>query len=196
MSKQIEFYFDFTSPWTYMASTQLPQLAEKYNAEIIYKPALLGGIFKSIGNVAPATLPAKGKWMLIDLQRHAKKYGVPFQMPPIFPVNTVRVMRGVLVAMQDGYFEDYYAALWPAIWVDGRDLGNTAVLLEVVREIGQDPEQFAERIEEPAIKQALIERTAEAVERGLFGMPTFFIDGEMYFGQDRMNFVEDALKSG
>ncbi len=193
MSKQIDFYFDFVSPWTYMASTQLSSLAAKYNAEIVYKPALLGGIFKTVGNIAPATVPAKGKWMLIDLARHAKKYNVPFQMTPYFPVNTVRTMRGMLVAMQDGYFAEYYAALWPATWVDGRNVGDTAVLQEIIREIGQDPEQFAQRIEDPAIKQELIDRTAEAVSRGLFGMPTFFIDGEMYFGQDRLDFVEDAL---
>lgn len=194
MSKQIEFYFDFTSPWSYMASTQLPALAEKYQAKIVYKPALLGGIFKTIGNQPPATLPARGKWMLIDLNRHAQKYGVPFNMTPHFPVNTVRAMRGALVALHDGYFEDYYAALWPAVWRDGRNVGDTAVLLEIVGEISQDPNTFAQRIEEPAIKQELIDRTAEAVERGLFGMPTFFIDGEMYFGQDRLNFVEDALR--
>lgn len=193
MSKKIEFYFDFVSPWSYMASTQLPALASKYEAEIVYKPALLGGIFKAVGNVAPATIPAKGKWLLLDLGRHAQKYGVPFQMPTHFPVNTLKGMRGALVAMQDGYFADYYAALWSAVWVMGRNVGDTAVLQTIIREIDQDPALFTQQIEAPAIKQELIERTNEAVSRGLFGMPTFFVDGEMYFGQDRLDFVEDAL---
>lgn len=198
MTRSLEFYFDFGSPTTYLAYTQLPALAERTGAEIIWKPALLGGIFKETGNQSPATNPAKGAWMGSDIRRFAKRYDVPFKMNPHFPINTLYLMRGALVAQRDGYFDLYTEAIFNAMWIDGKDMGDPAIVEQVVEQVlsaaGIDGQALFAAIQEPEIKQALIDQTAEAVERGLFGMPAIFVGDELFFGQDRLDFVEEALR--
>ena len=195
MSKTVEFYFDVGSPATYLAHTQMAGLAERTGAAVQYKPMLLGGVFKATGNRSPVEVPAKGRHMIdADLPRWAKHWGVTITMPPGFPVNTLHLMRGAIAAAEDGFFDAYVDAIFQALWVDAQDMTDPAVIGAVLSGAGIDVKRFAERIGEDPVKQALIKTTEEAVERGIFGAPTFFIDGEMYFGQDRLDFVEAAAK--
>ncbi len=193
MSKQVEFYYDYGSPTTYLAWTQLPAVAERTGAEIVRRPMLLGGVFKATDNQSPVAVEAKAKWLRRDLERWAERYGVPYQMNPHFVVNTLAIMRGAMVAQRDGFLPAYDAAMFKAMWVTGRYLEEPAAIASVLTEAGFDADAIFAGAQDPAIKQALIDATEEAVARGVFGAPTFFVDGEMFFGQDRLIFVEEAL---
>ena len=195
MSKTVEFYFDFGSPTAYLAHKRLQQLQAQYDFAIEYRPVLLGGVFKATGNMSPVAIPAKGKYMLEhDLPRFAGLYGVPLNFNPYFPINTLNLMRGAVAALQEGFFEPYVDALFDAVWVDGKDLGDLEVVKSVLEEAGIDVEKVMSLVQDPAIKSALIANTEAAVERGVFGVPTVFFGSEMFFGQDRLQFIEMALQ--
>jgi len=193
MSKSVEFLFDFGSPATYLAYTQLPKIAERAGAEIVYTPILLGGVFKATGNRSPVSVQAKGVWMLTDLVRWADRYGVPFALNPHFPINTLYLMRGAVAYRDDERFGSYLEAVFRAMWVDGVNLGDTKEAGRIVAAAGIDPGEFLEAISTDAVKDALRENTEQAVVRGVFGAPTFFTDGGMVFGQDRLGFVAEDL---
>ena len=192
MSKPIEFWFDFGSPASYLAYTQLPAVAARAGAELVWRPMLLGGVFKATGNRSPAAVPAKGAWMQGDLRRWARKWGVEFNSNPHFPVNTLAMMRGAAAARRAGELAPYAEAMFRAMWVDGKNPSEAAVFAEVVGAAGLDPAAYAGRVQDPEVKQALIAATEEAVERGVFGAPTMIVDGELFFGQDRLDFVAEA----
>ena len=195
MGKQIEFWFDFGSPASYLAWFQLPKIAAARGATIDWRPMLLGGVFQAAGNRSPAEIPSKGKWMLEDLPRWAQRYGAPYVRNPYFPINTLTLMRGA-VGMQmrgGGEFLKYIAAIFPAVWEKERNLGDPAVVAAVLEEAGFDPAAFQAMVADPAVKDKLKAVTQEAIERGVFGAPTIFIDGRMHFGQDRLDFVADLL---
>ncbi len=196
MSKTVEFFFDFGSSTTYLAWTQLPGLARRCGATIRWRPMLLGGVFKATGNASPITVPAKGRWMVRDMQRYARLYGVPFVLNPAFPINTLPLMRGAVSYQMAGDFDGYVAAMFRAIWVEALNVGEEAVLRGVLQRAGFDPADFVERIQRPEVKQALVANTEEAVQRGVFGAPTFFVGEEMFFGQDRLPMVEEWLGEG
>jgi 2-hydroxychromene-2-carboxylate isomerase len=194
MSGTVEFFFDVGSPTTYLAYTQLPALAAACEAQVAWRPMLLGGVFKATGNVSPVTVPAKGRWMFDDLQRWARHYGVTLVFNPHFPINTLTLMRGA-VGMQmrePGAFLRYLDVVFNAMWREPRNLGDPAVLAEVLAG-GFDPARIAALAADPEVKAKLIANTDEAVARGAFGAPTFFVGDEMFFGQDRLLFVRDAL---
>ena len=193
MSKTVDFYYDYASPAAYLAWTQIYKIAERTGATVVRKPALLGGIFKETGNSAPITVPAKGKWMLYDLVRFAERYEVPFKMNSAFPLNTIYLMRGALFARHEGFIEAYDKACFEAIWVNDKNMGDPAVVTQVMSDAGLDPAAIGASMQNGDIKKELFAVTAEAVENGLFGMPGFIVDGELYWGQDRMDFVEEAL---
>jgi len=195
---RVEFFFDIASPYSYLASTQLEGLARRTGATIAWRPFLLGGLFSSIGNQAPATLKPRGAYMGRDLQRWAKRYQVPLSWPSRFPINTVKAQRMLLTLRQakgDDAVAELAAAFFVAYWADDRDVSDLATLTEVATGAGFDGAALAERTQDPAIKDALKEATAEAEERGAFGAPTFFVGGEMYFGNDRLLLLEDALQA-
>jgi 2-hydroxychromene-2-carboxylate isomerase len=195
MAKQVEFFFDFGSPAAYLAYTQLPKIAAKAGAEIVWRPFLLGGVFKATGNASPVNVPAKGKWMMGDLARYARRYGTPFSVPAEFPINTLPLMRGA-VGMQMKYtvlFAAYVDAVYQAMFVAPRDLRDPKVVAEVVQGIGMAPADFEALIGDLEVKQRLIAVTEEAVRRGAFGAPTYFVGEQMFFGQDRLEFVAEAL---
>jgi len=196
MSKSIEFYFDFGSPTAYLAYTQLPQIAAAAGAELIYKPVLLGGIFQSTHNASPMMVPAKGKYMLLDLSRFARRYGVPLKFNPHFPINTLQLMRGAagVQLRLPQRFAAYVDVLYRAMWVDGLNLGDAAVLGEVLAQGGFDPQEILGLASDAAVKEHLKNETEAAVKRGLFGVPAMFVDGAMFFGQDRLDFVREALQ--
>ena len=155
---------------------------------------LLGGVFKATGNASPMTVALKSKWSAFDMPMWAKHYGVPFKRNPFFPVNTLALMRGAAAAQIDGIFERYHPAIYKAMWVDGRNLNDMAEVAKVLSEAGLDARKIGNRIQDQDVKDRLKATTDEAVARGVFGAPTSFVDDMMFFGNDRLPFVEMALK--
>ena len=197
MSKTLEFYFDFGSPTAYLAYKRLLQLSDEYGLAVEYKPMLLGGVFKATANTSPVAIPAKGAYMMQhDLPRFAKRYGVPLNFNPHFPINTLNLMRGAIAAQRLECLDAYLAAMYDAVWVDGKNMGEGEVIAAALDEAGLDAQAIMALSQDPEVKAELISNTEAAVERGLFGAPTLFMDGEMYFGQDRLDFVEAALQGG
>jgi 2-hydroxychromene-2-carboxylate isomerase len=196
MTKAVEFFFDVRSPATYLAWTQLPQIVQSTGSEIEYRPLLLGGVFQATGNRSPMEVPAKGQYMQDDLQRFARRYGVPFKHNPHFPINTLTLMRMVLGLQlrEPQRMIPFVDAVLRALWVDGRNMNDAATVAAVLREAGFDAEQMLALAGDPAIKDELKVATQEAVARGVFGAPTFFVAGEMFWGQDRLDFVKEALQ--
>lgn len=193
MSKQIEFFFDVGSPATYLAWTQLPALAARHAAPISWRPMLLGGVFQATGNSSPATIEAKGRYTRTDFQRYAQRYGVTLNHNPYFPINTLQLMRGATAYLGTEDFDRYLQAIFTAIWVDQQDMNQPAIVGQVLAKAGFDPTAVLQRINDPQVKDQLKTTTGEAVERGVFGSPTFFVGDEMFFGQDRLEFVEAAV---
>jgi 2-hydroxychromene-2-carboxylate isomerase len=195
MSQAIEFYFDVGSPAAYLAWTQLPKIARDAGVEIEYRPMLLGGVFQATGNRSPMEIPAKGQYMVDDLQRFAQRYGVPFRHNPHFPINTLTLMRMVLgLQLRDEpRMVPFVDAVVRAIWVDGLNMNDPATVDPVLRHAGFDPEKLLALASDPAIKDQLKVATQEAVARGVFGAPTCFVHGQMFWGQDRLDFVKEAL---
>jgi 2-hydroxychromene-2-carboxylate isomerase len=193
--KTIEFFFDFGSPTSYLAYKALPALAADAGARILYRPMLLGGVFKATGNASPVTVPAKGRWMFEDIPRWARKHGVPFSFNPAFPINTLPLMRGAAaVQLRDPTrFVAYCDAVYDALWQQQKNLGDPAVLAETLAAAGFDAEAFTALIGDAEVKAALVATTEEAVARGVFGAPTCFVGTQMFFGQDRLDFVREAL---
>jgi len=193
--KRLEFFFDFGSPTTYLAHTQMPGIAERTGAEVAYRPMLLGGVFKATGNQSPVTLPAKAKWMGSDLQAFARRYGVPFERNRWFPINTITLMRGAVAMQKQGRLAPYADAIFHAMWVEPQNMNDPQVVSTVLTKAGFDPKELLTAIEDQSVKDELRTNTEEAVSRGVFGAPTFFVGERMFFGQDRLDFVEEELRS-
>lgn len=193
MTHTLEFLFDFGSPASYLAYKRMPALAARTGVNVDYVPMLLGGIFKATGNASPATIPAKGRWMNADLARWARRFGTEFNRNPYFPINTLHLMRGAAGLKDDPRFMAYCDAVFDAMWREPRNLGDPAELVPVLERAGITPDEFRALVERDEVKERLKSATEAAVERGVFGAPTFFVGDQMFFGQDRMDFVEEAL---
>ena len=195
MSKIVEFYFDLGSPATYLAYTQLPKICEQTDSQLIYVHILIGGVFKSTGIASPSTIPAKGRYMFIDLDRYAIRYGVPLKINPHFPINTLVLMRAVtgVQLRQPERFAAFIDCLFKALWIDGRNLNDPATVGAVLSENGFDPEEILALSADEEVKNALKETTEKAVQRGVFGAPSMFVGDQLFFGQDRLDFVIEAL---
>jgi 2-hydroxychromene-2-carboxylate isomerase len=195
MSKTVEFFFDLGSPATYLAYTQLPKICEQTGSQLIYHPMLLGGVFKATGNASPATIPAKGRYMFQDLDRYATRYGVPLKFNPHFPINTLMLMRAV-TGMQLRHPERFLAfidCLFIALWVEGKSLDDPATVATVLTQNGFEPNEVLALTTDEEVKAALKDNTEKAIQRGVFGAPSMFVDGQLFFGQDRLDFVIEAL---
>ena len=194
--KNVEFYFDFGSPASYLAYTQLPALCRETGATLIWKPMLLGGVFQATGNHSPATIPAKGAYTFTDFDRFAKRYGVPLKQNPYFPINTLTLMRGAagLQLREPARFEPYMDAIFRAIWVDAQNLNDPATVAAVLHAAGFDAAALLALTQDAEVKDRLKALTQEAIDRGVFGAPTFFAGGQMFWGQDRLDFVKEALQ--
>lgn len=193
MAKTLEFLFDVGSPTTYLAHKRMPDLIARTGAEVIYVPVLLGGIFKATGNASPVTIPAKGAWMTADMSRFAKKFGVSLNFNPFFPINTITMMRMIAGAVGEDSFPTLVDTLFDGMWKSRKNLGDPEVLKAVLDKAGLDAAALLAVAETQDAKDTLKTNTETAVARGAFGAPTFFVEGEMFFGQDRLDFVEEAL---
>ncbi|MCB1701301.1 MAG: 2-hydroxychromene-2-carboxylate isomerase [Halioglobus sp.] len=195
MNKSLEFYFDFGSPTAFLAHKRLGQLVQQYALEVRYIPMLLGGVFKASGNTSPVAIPAKGKYMLEqDLPRFARRYGVQLNFNPHFPINTLNLMRAAIAAQRLGCFDAYVDLVYDAIWVSGINMGDPALVQRTLAGAGLDADALLALSQDPQVKAELAANTETAVARGVFGAPTLFMDGAMYFGQDRLDFIEEALR--
>lgn len=195
MTKTVEFLFDVGSPTAYLAWTQLPKICAETGATLVCTPMLLGGVFQATGNLSPAAVPLKGNYMTADIGRFAKRYGVPFTHNPFFPINTLVLMRGAtgMRICTPERFDAYLKAVFTALWVEQKNLGDPAVLMPMLAAAGFEPAAMQALVAEPAVKDTLRANTEAAVARGVFGAPTMFVGETMYFGQDRLDFVREAL---
>jgi 2-hydroxychromene-2-carboxylate isomerase len=198
MSKPVEFLFDFGSPNAYLAHRVLPALAARTGATIEYRPCLLGGIFKATGNRSPmesfAGVRNKLEYEQLEMRRFVARHHLDaFRMNPHFPVNTLLMMRGAVVAREQGGFETYVETCFSGMWERGLKLDEPGILQQALEAAGLDGQSLLAGTAEPWAKQRLIDDTAAAVERGCFGLPTFFVGSEMFFGKDRLGEVEALL---
>lgn len=194
--KTFEYWFDFGSPAAYLAFTQIPSIEVHTDAKAVYRPMLLGGVFHATGNQSPATIPTKGKYTFDDFTRYAKRYAVPFNRNSHFPINTLLLMRGAtgVLQQQPERFVAYSKAVFQAIWVDGLNMNDPAIVGAALHQAGFDSQELITLANDPITKDALKVATNEAVARGIFGAPTFFVGDQMFWGQDRIDFVKEALK--
>ncbi len=196
MAKTFEFWFDFGSPASYLAWTQIPVIEKETGAHAQVRPMLLGGVFQATGNQSPATIPAKGRYTFNDFDRFARRYGVPLNRNPHFPINTLTLMRGAvgLQLREPARFTAYADAVFRAIWVDAQNLNDPATVGGVLHKSGFDPQALLAMTQAVEVKDKLKAVTQEAIDRGIFGAPTFFVGDQMFWGQDRIDFVKEALQ--
>jgi 2-hydroxychromene-2-carboxylate isomerase len=199
MTKTIELIFDFVSPNAYLIWSPLKDLAEKYGATIDVTPAFLGGMHKLTGNAPPfvrdAEVKGKNDYAMLEMNRFIQKHGLTkFRMNPKFPFNTITLQR-MLVALEPEKRAGFIDTLLPAIWEQGLDATDADTLGKILHNGGFDGQELLARTQDPAIKQTLIDNTENAVERGAFGIPTMFVDGEIYFGKERLGQIEEQLAS-
>lgn len=192
--KTVDFYFDLSSPYSYLAATQLPALVARHGAEARWKPLVLAAVFKAADNHMPAQSPPKARHMFTDLQRWARKYGVPFTMNARFPMNTIKPERLVIAAESTGRSADLALALFHAMWADDRDIASADEMRAIATAAGFDADALLAAIETPAVKDKLRVYTDEAIALGAFGAPSFVYEGQLFWGNDRMDFLEDALR--
>tara|TARA_B100001029_G_C14966327_1_gene397523 strand:+ start:128 stop:712 length:585 start_codon:yes stop_codon:yes gene_type:complete len=193
MTKNVTFCFDFGSPYSYLAYNNLNSIREA-GGEVTIMPVLLGGIFKATGNQPPATVQKKGEYMFKDINRWSKKLDIPFKMNPYFPILTVPHMRGAVLAQRENILEKYMQVMFEAIWVKAMNLNDQEILTNIAEKSGIDPNQFAEEISSDEIKNKLRENTEFAISKGAFGVPTYYLDDEMFWGIDSVKFLLDSLK--
>lgn len=195
MSKPlIEFYWDPASPFTYLAATQIGALAADCGATLAWKPFVLGKAFEATGNRPPVSVPAKGQHLFKDLKRWATFYSVPFQFPKSFPVNSILPERAAIAADKAGQGAEFALAIMRAHWGEGRDISQPEEVKAVSASLGLDGDAILAATQDPAVKEALKANTEEAIKRGTFGAPTFFVGGEMFWGNDRLELLRAFLK--
>lgn len=196
---QVEFFFDCSSPWTYLAYSRIETVCDRAGALLIWRPILVGGVFNSVNpsvyEQRANPIPAKAAYYQKDLQDWARYQGIEIGSPPVFPVNSVKAMRGALVALEQNAISVYAGAVFKAYWSDLKDISREEVLRELVTEIGLDADDFIGKIGELFYKEKLRDNTDELIARGGFGSPTFFVDeDDFYFGNDRMPVLQARLQ--
>jgi len=197
----VEFFFDFSSPWTYMAFHQIEPVCEQTGADLIWKPFLVGGVFNkvnpSVYQRRENPVVPKENYYRKDLRDWARYLGLPIISPSVFPLNSVKALRGAFVAIEAGRISRYARACFEAYWCQDKDISKEPILRECAQQAGLDADALFEKIEQPAYKQKLFDTTDELIARGGFGSPTFFVDREdMYFGNDRIVLVRHAIQGG
>ncbi len=191
--KRLEFFFDYASTYSYLAHREVERVAAAHDAELVFRPMVLGFVFKATGNSMPASVPAKAAYMTHDVRRWARHLGLPFKMPSVFPVNTIRALRVAVAALEEGTFAAYHHAVMEGYWAEDQDIGDAETLAAVASRAGLDGGRLVARAEEAAMKTGLKANTDDAIARGVFGAPTFFVGDQMFWGNDRLHFVAEAL---
>jgi 2-hydroxychromene-2-carboxylate isomerase len=189
----LEFFYDFVSPYSYLASTRVEAVAARAGATIRWRPFLLGGVFKATENHAPIENPAKGRHMWVDLERWARRLGVPFKRPDPFPYSSILALRAAFAAEAAGTLVPYTHAVYRAAWGEGRDVASPEALAAVLTAAGLDGPGLVAAA--PGHKEALMKQTQSAIDRGAFGAPACFVGEQLFIGNDRLDFVEEALKA-
>jgi 2-hydroxychromene-2-carboxylate isomerase len=190
----LEFYFEFSSPYAYFASLSVEALCERHGLGLVWRPIMLGAIIRHTGAKPLLTDGIRGEYATMDCHRWARRNGIPFQVPEPFPVNSLKAARGALLYADRPLLAAYLHACFHACWAEGKDLFQDETIEEIVRGVGEAPEDFFSGIAAPALKQRLIEETEAAHRRGVFGAPTFFYKDEMVWGNDRMPLLEELIR--
>ncbi len=194
MARELEFFFDFMSPPTYLAYTQMPGLIARTGATVRFRPMFTIGLLQLTGNRSPREVPNKARWMGADLQRWARRYGVALGgNSHIDTLKIIPPLRGAFVAAGRGETDAYLAAMFRGMWVEDVNIGEAATWARLIGGAGLDPDAYAAGVERAEVKEALRANTQEAADRGAFGAPSFFVGDELFWGQDRLAFVEEAL---
>ncbi|MDE0177188.1 MAG: 2-hydroxychromene-2-carboxylate isomerase [Gammaproteobacteria bacterium] len=198
MTVSVEFHFDFGSPNAYLAHLAIPGVEARTGVRFKYVPVLLGGVFKATNNVSPAVslkgIRNKPEYQRLETERFLRQYGVPAYVPnPHFPVNTLTIMRGAIVAEREGFFECYVDEVYRHMWARQRKMDDPTVIAQALDGSGLPGDWILACVQDPAVKQQLIANTESAVERGVFGSPSFFVGEELYFGKDKLRDVEEEL---
>jgi 2-hydroxychromene-2-carboxylate isomerase len=198
--KSAEFLFDFGSPNAYLAHRVIPDIERRTGARFNYVPVLLGGVFKATGNRSPmeayAGIPSKLAYEALETRRFVARHGLTrYRQNPHFPVNTLPIMRGAEAARDLGVFAPYVEAVYQAMWEDGRKMDDPAVIAETLSAAGLPAHELMSMTQDQTVKDRLMASTTRAVERGVFGSPSFFVGDDLYFGKDRLRDVEEALQA-
>jgi len=197
---KVEFFYDYSSPWTYLAFTKVTGVCQKYNATLEWRPILVGGIFNTVNSSVyefrERGVPAKAKYSAKDLQDWARYYGVTIISPTVFPVNSVKSLRGALVALEHpGKFLPYSSRVFEAYWGEDQDISKDGVLRGIVAQVGIDPHEYFDKINRQDYKDRVRANTEEVMARGGFGSPTMFVnETSMFFGNDRLVLIEEELR--
>ena len=189
MIKSFDFYFDFVSPYSFLAHKQIRKIEKKDGIKIRYKPILVGGLHNLHGIKAPAFIPAKAKHMIRDCKLIAVKNEIKFKFNSYFPIRSLNLMRGVLVAEEDNYKSYYIESIFNAIWQDGLNMNDENIIQKILKNLNVNPKTFFLRSTSSSIKDSLKKRTSEAYEKGIFGAPSFVSNNKVFWGQDRIEFV-------
>ena len=198
MTKNVDFYFDFASPNAYLSHQVVPGIEERTGAKFNYIPVLLGGIFKATNNKPPMEaffgILNKNEYQSVEMKRFQERHGIDkFKMNPHFPVISLQIIRGAVGAQQDGYLDKYIDEVLKHMWEEPKKMDDPEVIKEAFTESGFDADRLMNQMQDPEIKAQLIENTEKAVKRGTFGIPTFFVGDDIYFGKDTLWQVEEAL---
>lgn len=197
MTKTFEFLFDFGGPNSYLAHKVLPEFCAGHGAEAIYVPVLLGGLFKITNNQAPliryAETPAKRNYEMLEFDRFVKAHKIPFTMNAHFPINSLHLMRGAVAARHLGCFMPYVEAVMAAMWEKGANMGDADIVRATLDEAGLDSAAILLKADDAEVKAELVANTEKAAERGAFGVPTFFVGDEIFWGKERLSQVAEAL---
>ena len=189
MIKPFEFYFDFISPYSFLAHKEIKKIENRMKIKIRYKPILLGGLHNLHGIKAPAFIPAKAKHMIKDCKLIAEKNNVKFKFNSYFPIKSLNLMRGVLVAEEDNIKNYYIDNIFNTIWQDGLNMNDEIIIQKILKNLNVNPKTFILRSTSSSIKDSLRKKTNEAYEKGVFGAPTFVSNNKIFWGQDRIEFV-------
>ena len=189
MIKPFDFYFDFISPYSFLAHKEIIKIERKNSIKIKYKPILLGGLHNLHGIKAPAFIPAKAKHMIRDCKLIAEKNKIKFKFNSYFPIKSLNLMRGVFVAEEDNYKSYYIDSMFDSIWQDGLNMNDESIVQKILKNLNVNPKTFFLRLASSSIKDSLREKTNEAYEKGIFGAPSFVSNNKIFWGQDRIGFV-------
>jgi len=189
MIKPIDFYFDFVSPYSFLAHKEIQKIEKKEEIKIRYKPILVGGLHNLHGIKAPAFIPAKAKHMIRDCKLIALKNGVKFKFNSYFPIRSLNLMRGVFVADEDNIKSYYIDSIFNTIWQDGLNMNDQIIIEKVLKNLNVNPKTFILRSTSSLIKDSLRKKTNDAYEKGIFGAPTFVVNNKIFWGQDRIEFA-------